>query len=610
MLSTTSRCLLAITLLGAAFVPSAVCAEDRTADVTARLLQSSLPPGGTATVGVTVTPGKGVKLYRDQISVSVSGRSTASVSVSGLKLPAGHKKYDELLGKQVEFYSEPVQFNVSLKLPAEVRGPSLSLVLEVAFQGCTETTCFPPESSSIPLVIPVSSDSTANRPAPESSPPVSGTEPQPKGPAGDTAAGKKTWAERAIESGGWLSIIGAFVAGLVVAFTPCVYPMIPVTVALIGGAAGSGEKKPGRPALVLYTLVYVFGISTTYALLGVVAALAGDAMTSYMEHPATLAVVALVMAALSLSMFGAFDLKLPGAITAGLGRFQGAGSLPMLLVSGLVMGLVASPCVSAPLAALFVAMAKTGNVIVGGLSLFAFGWGMSALLLVAGIFPGLLSRPGAWMDTVKYVFAVVLAAFGIYFARDLIPAALFQWRVVVVAAAAGVVLLLVAGKVKASSIRIKALVTGIAGIALVLSAYLLLGFAYRTGGLDYVLPPAAHPPRSAGLPWQRYSPQGIERAGKAGRPVMLYFRSDNCYYCKKLKNDTFPDPRIVEESKRFLLLEANLSWGDESVSTKGKELSVRGVPAIFLYGASGKLTERVVGFLDADALLAKMKAVR
>ncbi len=578
----------------------ACTAAENYATVTAETLNSKAAPGGTATFRISLASAKGVKLYRGEVRVSLVG--DAKLKLGAVNLPAGEKKYDELLEKQVEYYKRAVSFEVPVKVPAKQPPGPLNFSLQVHYQGCTENICFPPELASLALKLSVSQNAQRASPPPESPPaPTSSVE--------EPTPGRSEWAQRAIEAGGLLGILGAFVAGLFISFTPCVYPMVPVTVALIGGAAGSSGEKPGRLGLVLYTLVYVLGISITYAVLGVVAASAGKAMSQLMEHWTTLSVVALVMAALSLSMFGAFDLKLPGALTARLGRLQGAGSLPMLLVSGLVMGLVASPCVSAPLAALFLAIGRTGNLLVGGLSLFAFAWGMSALLIVAGIFPGLLSRPGAWMETVKHVFAVVLAAFGLYFARELLPAAMFGWTGIASAVAAGAGLSFASSRLPRET-RGRALVKGLGGISLVLSAYLLLGFAYRTGNIEDVLPSSVLPRKATILAWKDYTPERLQRAAQSGRPVLLYFHSDTCTYCKKLKRETFPDQRIGRESERFELLSANLSRGDKDTAALAEKLSVRGVPALLFYGADGKLKEQSAGFLDAEGLLAKMRAVR
>jgi thiol:disulfide interchange protein DsbD len=297
-------------------------------------------------------------------------------------------------------------------------------------------------------------------------------------------------------------------------------------------------------------------------------------------------------------------------MTNRLSRFQGASSLPMLLVSGLIMGLVASPCVGAPLSALILAIGATGNVVVGALSLFAFGWGMSALLIVAGVFPGLLSRPGPWMDTVKNVFAVVLAAFGLYFARRLLPAAMFDWQSLAVLVLLGAGLLLAALKLADGS-RKRALVKGLGGICLVVAAYVLLGFAYRTGRIEEVLPPAlAGKDGRPGLPWRDFTPRRMAAAVEDGRPVLLYFHSDNCAYCRKLKRETFPDREVRQEVQRYALLDANLSRADRDARDMAKSLAVVGVPAIFLYSADGQLQDKAIGFLDAGALVAKMRAVR
>lgn len=589
---------LALACLCLAAAPSLAAAGER-AEVSAELAVTSVPPGGRAIVKITLAPSKGIKLYRDKTQVEITGPGRARLGK--FSLPGGESSYDPGIEKTIESYKKPVSFEVPVLVPEDRPEGSLAFKLKVHFQGCGEELCYPPEFREFDFKLQVAGEPVSAEP---------GEEPGPPPPATSAPeASQGSWIERGIAKGGLLTILFAFLGGLGVAFTPCIYPMVPVTVALIGGAAASGDRKPGKLTLVLYTMVYVLGISITYTVLGVIAASAGSAMGQIMDHPVTVAIVGLVMGALSLSMFGAFDLTLPSGIVGKLGRFQGAGSLPMLLVSGLVMGLVASPCVSAPLTALFVTLGRTGNLLLGGVSLFAFGWGMSALLIVAGIFPGLLGRPGAWMNTVKDIFALILAAFGLYFVRNQMPAALFGWTGLAVAAVLGALLLLAAQKLPEGNRR-RQLVKGLGGISLVVAAYLAFGFGYRTGALAHLLPQSALPVEKTSLHWRDYTPELMAGAAGSGRPVLLYFKSDGCYACGQLKRRTFPDPRIVEEARRFELLNVNISRANPHFDAIVKKHGVIGVPVIALYGPDGTPRGQSAGFLTADALLAKLRAVR
>jgi thiol:disulfide interchange protein DsbD len=419
-----------------------------------------------------------------------------------------------------------------------------------------------------------------------------------------------------LESGGILALLGSFLAGLVVSFTPCIYPMIPVTVAVIGAAAGEDGARRKR-TLLLYTLVYVLGIAVTYSVLGAVATSTQRAMGSLGNSPWALALVAAVMAALALSMFGAFDLALPPAITNRLGKLRSAGSLPMLLFTGAVMGLVASPCASAPLLAVLAVVGRTGSPLLGAAALFTFAWGMSALLIVAGLFPGLMRRPGQWMVKVKAAMGLLMAALSLYFIKDLIPLALFGWAGLIFALGAGLALALAARRLPDGS-RKRGLIGGLGAIGLVLAGYLLLGFAVRTGGLraalDYVLPAglraAATEESGPELPWRPYSAEAFEEARSGGRPVVIDFYASWCTQCKALDHTLFRSPEVVEETKRFALLRVDGSNPADKTALAAERRFKGNYPTVIVFDSKGEEVARFLGDAGPEEFLAKLRAAR
>lgn len=589
----------------------AVCgARAATAGESAAVEARALPD--RPAVEVRLAPAAGVRLYRSRVRVELAGPHEG-LALGGFELPPAHRKaFDEAEGGEVEYYTAPVAFAVPVLGSAGPGGGRASLVLRVGFQGCTEDTCFPPTwrefrleiafpASAAPLPLPpVAPQPPSVQPAPQ-------PEPEPEEPEE--------------ERNPLLVILLAFLAGLGICYTPCIYPMIPVTVAVIGGIAGGRPgEKPARLRLVAYTLTYVLGIAASYAVLGVIAARAGKALGPLLQHPAVLAALAAAMTALALSMFGAFDLVLPAGLTGRLGALSGGGSLPALLLSGLVLGLAASPCVSAPLGGLLISIGRTGNWMVGGAALFAFAWGMSALLIVAGIFPGLLARPGPWMLHVKAGFGVILAAMALYFARSLMPAALFGWT------AAGLCLVAGAGLVAAGyrltgGGRPRGLVHGLAAMLLTLCGYLSFGTAFRDGALDgfarAVLPPAvtrgarSGRPVRAGPDWRPYSPAAFDAALKSGRPVLIDFSADWCAICLEMEESTFADGRVLAEMSRFSLLRVDGSDSSSpAVGDAESRFGIAGYPTTILYGSDGREAARLVGFVPAEKFLKSARGVR
>ncbi len=569
------------------------------ARVAVKLQSEAVRPGGRVEADVVLSPAGGVKLYRESIKIRLSGPGKQSLGV--FSFPDGTKVYDAAIQEEVEYYKESVRVTVPILISRQQAEGRLRFTLKVEYQGCSEALCFPPASKEFELSVRVS----ATAPAPKAAAAISGAR-----------SGKPGGYKALLEQGGLLAILGSFLAGLMVSFTPCIYPMIPVTVAVIGAAAGdSGTRK--RSVLLLYTLVYVLGIAITYSILGIVATSTQRAVGSLANSPWVLSVVAAVMVALALSMFGAFDLALPASITNRLGKLRAGGNLPMLFVTGAVMGLMASPCASAPLLAVLAVVGRTGSLALGGASLFAFAWGMSALLIVAGLFPGLMRRPGPWMAQVKTAMGVVMAALSLYFIKDLVPRVLFGWSGLLLALVVGLALTLVAKYLTEGS-RKRGLVRGLGGISLVVACYLLLGFSVRVGGLqtalEYVLPAKvwSRAPEKARreVRWQPYSAKAFEQAVLQGKPIVIDFYASWCNQCKGLDRVLFGGPEIVAEMKRFAPLRVDGTDSTNATALAAGKRFSGDYPTVIVFDSSGKEMARFLGDVGRKEFLTKLRATR
>ncbi|MHC4914676.1 MAG: protein-disulfide reductase DsbD [Planctomycetota bacterium] len=603
---------LTLGVLVLAALPAA--AGEEYARVSAKLKAAAAAPGDRAVVSVEMVPAEGVQLYRHMTRVELVG--SPGLTLEKPVLPDGEKKFDENFGKEVQIYKKATRFEVALAAPADRPEGRLEFTLRVRYQGCADTLCYRPEQRDFDLALEIS-----GRPA--AAPAAGAAEPVPAETSGGAEDPEdRGWIKEAMAGGGVLAVLAAFFAGLLVAFTPCVYPMVPVTIALIGGAASGKEGVKRKSTLLGYTLVYVLGISITYAVLGVLAASAGNVMQEIMQTWWLLGIVGLVMALLALSMFGAFDLRLPSALPARLGRFQGAGSLPMLLVSGIVLGLVASPCVSGPIAFLLVTIGQSGSVSFGGASMFAFAWGMSLLLILSGLFPGLLGRPGPWMVWVKIAFGVIMALAGLYFVRTVLPLEAFSLAVVLAGLIVGLALVIGSRRLSETG-RARGWVAAIGSLTLVVSFYLGYGAAVRSGTMVWLarktLPVAVASelcPRDKANPvhvsWEPYSPEALDAALAGKRPVIVDFYADWCTNCDTLEQEVFSERDVVAELDRFVRLRVDGSTAapKEPVRAAEKRLQIAGYPTIVIFGADGKEADRIVGTISASSFLAKVRKVR
>ena len=417
--------------------------------------------------------------------------------------------------------------------------------------------------------------------------------------------------ERALERRSLLAFLLVFLGGLLTSLTPCVYPMIPITISYIGGQAKS------RLGGFVLSLFFVLGIALMYSALGVVAATTGSLFGSAMQSTPVILVVAGVFVAMGASMLGAFDLTLPSSMQSKLQSGPRTGIIGALFM-GMVTGIVASPCVGPVLVVLLAGVAKIGSIGLGFLLLFTFAIGLGVLFLVIGTFAGALAalpQAGGWMDTVKHVFGVILLAMGIFYLRGLLGPA---WTLLIAGAFAvfvgtftgafhsladedpprsrlfrkglGIVLVLVGGF---------ALLVGTARLTGV-SVPAAGGGATASGGA------AAHP----GLRWVMDDGEGMAQARADGRPVLIDFYADWCAACKELDHKTWVDPSIQAEAERFVAIKLDLTERNAENAAKQASYRVPGLPTVIFYNGAGEEVHRFFGFKGAPEVLEIMRGIR
>lgn len=578
-----------------------------------------------STLVAEFSPAPGYYLYRDKIGVSVV--EGAQVKVRSISLPRGEMKSDPNFG-DTEVFHTPVQALVALE---RHQSAEQHVRVEAHFQGCADAgLCYPPERKRFDLVLTAleggrGSTLSAKPSARSRSIAATPTPEQPGAAAPESASvarateavDESSRIARILKSGSsWLVVVSFFGFGVLLAFTPCVFPMIPI---LSGIIVGRGHEMTRAHAFLL-TAIYVIGMAITYAGAGVAAGLSGTLLSNALQNPWVLGSFAVVFVALALSMFGLYELQLPAALQSRLSgasnRMKG-GTLWGVFVMGVLSALIVGPCVAAPLAGALIYINQSRDAVLGGIALFAMALGMGVPLLAVGVSAGtLLPRAGAWMQTVKSVFGVVLLGLAIWIATPVTPpvANMLLWAGLLICSA---IYLHALDPLPHNAPGYRRLWKGVGVIGLIVGVALLLGAL--SGGRD-ILQPLSGLRLSAGGP---AAPQAGPRfvkvstladleqklASAAGRAVMLDFYADWCVSCKEMERFTFTDPRVRARMDRMLLLKADVTGSTPDDTALLKRFGLFGPPGTIFFDASGReLAHRVVGFQSADQFLEALDA--
>jgi thiol:disulfide interchange protein DsbD len=574
-------------------------------------------------------------LYRDKIRFEVP--KEPNIAIAKVSLPRGEMKSDPNFG-DTEVFHKPFQAVITLDR-AKARDIS-HLAVEARYQGCSEKgLCYPPAKKSFDLTLaawqstPSPATATPAIPAARLAPP-SAALPAPKpsaasGPAGifekgaapqnESASGNQTSTTAGILKSGnfWAVVASFFGAGLLLSFTPCVLPMVPI---LSGIIVGQGHQVTRGQAFSL-SVAYVLGMAITYALAGIGAGLSGTLLSNALQNPWVLGAFAALFVALSLSMFGFYELQLPSALQSKLSDTSNkvkGGTLGGVFIMGVLSALIVGPCVAAPLAGALLYINQTRNAALGGSALFALALGMGVPLLAVGLSAGaLLPKAGAWMQTVKNLFGVMLLGLAIWIISPVVPSAahMLLWAALLIVSA---IYLHAVDPLPHNSSGFRKLWKGMGVIALLVGVALLVGAL--SGGRDILQPLAGL--RGAGAATTAASTQPkFERvrsvaeldqriAQAGGRAVMLDFYADWCVSCKEMERFTFGDPQVQARMGRMLLLQADVTANTEEDAQLLKRFGLFGPPGILFFAPGGRELEgvRVIGFQPAEMFRATLDA--
>jgi thiol:disulfide interchange protein DsbD len=385
-----------------------------------------------------------------------------------------------------------------------------------------------------------------------------------------------------------LTLLGVFVGGIALNLTPCVYPLIPVTISFFGARTGESRGK-----LAMHALLYVIGLATTNSILGVVAALTGSLMGAALQNPAVLIAVAVVLLLFAASLFGLWEFQLPENLRSSASKSYSGyfGSLFM----GLTLGVVAAPCLGPFVVGLLTWVAGMGSPWLGFLVFFVLSLGLGTPLFVLAMFSGALEKlpgSGAWLLWIRKAMGWVLIAMAVYFVQPLFPHWLTVFALAGVAFAAGLHL----GWIDRSEAGFKSfgLMKKIAGLACIAIAGYLIGTSLNA---------------DSGIAWQPYSDELMQEAQKSNKPVIMDFSATWCPPCRKLKDVTFSDPEVVKQARKFVALEVDLTRVDPLRQKLVKDFSIKGVPTIvFLDGQGRERTDlRLESFVPPDEFSMKIQ---
>ena len=537
------------------------------------------------TIEVAFAIAKGYYLYRDKFRFAVDGEG---VTLGAPVSPKGKEKDDENFGKVEVFYNR-----VAIRLPVERNASgALPLTLKVTSQGCADAgVCYPPQMQTVAVTLP----DPATTPA---APPVA---------VDADESGKIAGILR--DAGFWANLAFFFAAGLGLALTPCVLPMIPI---LSGIIAGQGHKASHARGFAL-SLAYVLGMAVTYAAAGVAAGLTGTLLSAALQNAWVLGAFALVFVALSFSMFGFYELQLPTALQSKLseesGHLQGGRGIGVFAM-GALSALIVAPCVAAPLAGALLYIGQTGDAVLGGTALFVMALGMGAPLIAVGAAGGsLLPKTGPWMEGVKKGFGVLLLATAVWLLTPVVPPVvpMLAWAALLIVPA---IYLHAVDPLPPHARGWQRFWKGVGIVMLLTGAALLIGAL--AGSRDPLQPLAglrgqalAAQPRKPPFEPVRSLAELDARLAAVDRPVMLDFYADWCVSCKEMEKFTFADPAVRERLAGFTLLKADVTANTAEDKALLARFGLFGPPGIVFFTPDGHEVPglRVVGFQDATRFL-------
>ncbi|MEE9333847.1 MAG: protein-disulfide reductase DsbD [Granulosicoccaceae bacterium] len=543
-------------------------------------------------------------LYRDKMKFSFADDAASITNIA----------YSESQIQSDAFFGDvPIFRNQATAILSTTNSKAGIAALDIKYQGCADIgVCFPPSDTSLPIKLASFTASTVNATNDASTSAKQLANVDNNTPTAAPQAEQDRIRAKLSSSSLWINAASFFVLGLLLSFTPCVFPMIPILSSLI---LGQGKSISTGKAFGL-SLTYVLAMAVTYTLVGIFIGLSGYNLQAWFQNPWILSVFALIFVLLSLSMFGFYEIQMPATIQSKLNNVsskQEGGNWIGVAIMGVLSALIVGPCVTAPLVGALIYIAETGDATVGGVALFSMSMGMGVPLLIIGTSAGkLMPKAGAWMDITKVLFGLAMLAMAIWMLSRFLPASVIMILSALLAICGGIYL--------ATSARFGATISWISrSLGLIITLYgaaLLIGLL---AGSNSLITPLAQIGGGSGseqheIEFERVKSEAdldtvLSEAANAGQYVLLDYYADWCVSCKEMEAYTFTDPAVQSSLENVRLIQADVTKNDAEDQAMLKRFGLFGPPAILFFapGAGELSNARVVGYMKAGAFNTHLK---
>ena len=555
----------------------------------------------TVVLHITAKIDKNNYLYQDRLLLQL--QPVSGIRPEPIRYSPAKTHFDSLSNMNRMIYTDTMTAEMPVII-SSYSADTMRLSIACSYQGCNASMCFLPQTDKLHVVLTVH---PAMQPIVKTQPPAT------KDTAWETSLplNQKTDAPETqpLAQGGILALLFAFLGGLLTCLTPCVYPLIPVTIGIFGASASRRRLQA-----FLMSLTYVAGISIMFSALGFILAYTGQVFGQFMGNPWIIGVIIAIFCVFGVSLFGAFNLQLPPRIHNRLASISGKSSgYKKVFLMGLVAGIIAAPCTGPSLGAILTYVATTKSPVMGTLLLFSFSIGLGLPFLFLGTFAGLLAsrpKPGPWMEDVKSALGIVMFIAALYFARPIVPAlnALYAETLPLIV------------------ISVSAIIIGIASGATYLSYHKkswsgrlrkTVGIAVVVIGAFALINPllsgshAANNNITAADSWQTDINAGLAYAKEHHKPVIIDYYADWCIACAELDKTTFSDPAVQKTLSGFVRIRVDFTRSTPQTQELSARLRIRGLPVLDFYDTNGTLLpgKRITGYIPPEKLIEQVKSL-
>jgi thiol:disulfide interchange protein DsbD len=560
----------------------------------AHFLPAQTAAGGTMQLQIDLHLSEGYHAYLKRFKLHVEAPD--GLKLDKFKVTPTVQFFDSTSNSKQEGIENAAQLVATVEVPESFADKTYDAEFILSYQACTQEHCLFPQNLKVPARFSVMDQNLHTKTATENS--------------GNAQPAKEQSAfSRALDQGTLTALIFVFLIGLLTSFTPCIYPMIPITLAILGARTQGQSRMRGFTL----SLAYVLGIALTYSTLGVAAASTGSLFGAVLSNVYVVSGLALVFVVMGLSMYGLFELQAPAIVRDRLGATQTKAGYSGAFATGLIAGVVASPCVGPVLVGVLTYIAQTQNRFLGFIFLFTFAMGMGVLFLVLGTFSQLLSRvpkAGRWMELVKFSFGTMMVGVALYYIAPLYPAWLFHALLASAIIAISSCYGAFSGKAELSSGLMKLRKGLMLMVFLIGCAYGILAWSEALG-IQVFQTSLSGSTNSEGLKWKVYSPALLKQAQVNHKPVIIDFSADWCAACKELEKFTYTDTSVRKTGEAFELLAVDATEESSTLNELKNNYKIVGLPTLIFIDRDGNVQEdlTLIGFEEPPAFVKRMQTL-